>query len=64
MLDVSVESIPRADFLIWAHRTNERRTIARKAAAKAGVTNDVYVFPWEEIEEQCAEIQAAQSQPG
>jgi hypothetical protein len=59
MLDVSLESIPGVDLLIPAQRTNERRTLSRDAAARAGISSDVFIFPWEEIEEQWGEIQAA-----
>jgi hypothetical protein len=59
-LDVSLESIPGVDILISARRTNERRTLSHDAAARNGISGAVYVFPWEEIKEQWAEIQAAQ----
>jgi hypothetical protein len=61
MLDVSLKSIPNVDFLVPAQRTNERRTLSRDAAIGAGISNDVFVFPWEEIEEQWREIQKVQS---
>jgi GNAT superfamily N-acetyltransferase/hypoxanthine phosphoribosyltransferase len=60
MLDVSLASIPGIDFIIWAQRTNERRGLSPNAAAAAEVSNEVYVFPWEDIDQQWAEIQAAQ----
>jgi hypothetical protein len=61
MLDVSLESIPGVNLLISAQRTNERRTLSHAAATRVGISNDVFIFPWEEIEEQWAEIRAAQS---
>ena len=63
-LDVAIESIPGVDELIAARRTNERRTLSNDAARKAGISSDVYIFPWEELKEQWAEIQAAQSADG
>ena len=62
MLDVSLASIPKVNSLIWAQRTNERRTLSRDTAVAAGISNEVYVFPWEDIEQQWAEIQAAQEE--
>jgi hypoxanthine phosphoribosyltransferase len=60
MLDVSLEFLPEADVLIFARRINERRTLSSHEAARLGVSNEVYVFPWEDMEEQWAEIQAGQ----
>jgi hypothetical protein len=61
MLDISLESMLGIDYLISAFRTNERRTLSREAATRDGISNDVFVFPWENMEEQWAEIQAAES---
>ena len=51
MLDISVETLPGIDFLISARRTNERRTLSREAVHGAGISGDVYIFPWEELDE-------------
>lgn len=59
MRDISLETLPEIDLLISARRTNERRTLSCDAARRAGVSNDVYIFPWEDLDEQWDEIQAA-----
>jgi hypoxanthine phosphoribosyltransferase len=61
MLDISVETLAGIDFLIYARRTNERRTLSREEARRVGTSDEVYIFPWEDLEEQWNEIQAAQS---
>jgi hypothetical protein len=61
MLDISIEALSGIEFLISARRTNERRTLSREAARRVGVSNDVYIFPWEKIDEQWEQIQAARS---
>jgi hypothetical protein len=63
MLDISLDAVPGIDLLISAGRANERRTLSRDAACRVGVPNHVYIFPWEEAEEQWAQIQAAQRRP-
>jgi len=63
MLDISLDALPEIDAVISARRTNERRTLSRDEASRVGVPNDVYIFPWEEIEEQWDQIQAARSAP-
>jgi hypothetical protein len=60
MLDISLDSLPGIDCVIAARRTNERRTLCQEAAQRVGVSNDVYIFPWEEVEEQWEQIQAAE----
>lgn len=57
MLDLSIEQLPHIELLISAQRTNERRTVSHELAQAMGVSNDVYIFPWEDLEEQWAEIQ-------
>ena len=59
MLDVSIERLPDVDVLISAQRTNERRTVSLENAARIGVSNEVVIFPWEDVDEQWLEIQAA-----
>ena len=59
MLDVSIERLPDVDVLISAQRTNERRTVSLEDAARIGVSNEVLIFPWEDIDQQWLEIQAA-----
>jgi len=59
ILDLSIEQLPDVDLLISAQRSNERRTISVEKAMRIGVSNDVLIFPWEDIEEQWSEIQAA-----
>ena len=59
MLDVSIERLPDVDVLISAHRTNERRTVSLENATRIGVSNELLIFPWEDLEEQWLEIQAA-----
>jgi len=61
MLDISVKTLAGIDFLISACRTNERRTLSRDAARRARISDDVYIFPWEDLDEQWNQIQAAQS---
>ena len=63
MLDVALKALPGIDLIVSAHRTNEGRTLSGHAARQVGVSNDVYVFPWEELDEQWEQIQAAQSSP-
>jgi hypothetical protein len=63
MLDLSIQQLPDVELLISAQRSNERRTVAADIAMKIGVSNDVLVFPWEELQEQWLEIQAAQHLP-
>jgi len=60
MLDVSLEAIPGVDVMVSARRTNERRTVPREAARRAGIWNEVFIFPWENFNEQWSEIRAAQ----
>jgi hypothetical protein len=59
LMDLSIEQVPDVDLLISARRTNERRTASSEIAVRLGVSNDVLIFPWEDIEEQWVEIQAA-----
>ena len=59
MLDVSIERLPDVDVMISAQRTNERRTVSLENAARIGVSNEVVIFPWEDVDEQWLEIQAA-----
>ena len=59
ILDLSIEQLPDVELLISAQRSNERRTISVEKAMRIGVSNDVLIFPWEDIEEQWSEIQAA-----
>jgi hypothetical protein len=59
ILDLSIEPLPDVDLLISAQRSNERRTVSVDTAMRVGVSNDVLIFPWEDIEEQWVEIQAA-----
>jgi hypothetical protein len=61
MLDLSLQAIPGIDHLIWAQRTNERRTLSSEQLVRAGLSNDVFVFPWENPDEQWAEIQASET---
>src|SRR5215831_3275176 len=59
LLDLSIEQVPGVDLLISARRTNERRTASPEIALRLGVSNEVLIFPWEDVEEQWAELQAA-----
>jgi len=56
MLDVSIERLPDVDVMISAQRTNERRTVSLEDAARIGVSNEVLIFPWEDIDQQWLEI--------
>ena len=59
ILDLSIEQLTDVDLLISAQRSNERRTVSVEKAMRIGVSNDLLIFPWEDIEEQWLEIQAA-----
>jgi hypothetical protein len=59
ILDLSIEQLPNVDMLISAQRSNERRTVSVENAMRIGVSNELLIFPWEDIEEQWLEIQAA-----
>ncbi len=59
LLDLSIERLPDVDLLISAQRTNERRTVSTEIALSLGASNEIQIFPWEDIEEQWVEIQAA-----
>ncbi len=59
ILDVSIEQLPDVDMLISAQRSNERRTVSVEHATRIGVSNDILIFPWEDLEEQWLEVQAA-----
>jgi hypothetical protein len=59
ILDLSVEQLSDVEMLISAQRSNERRTVSAEDATRVGVSNEVLIFPWEDIEEQWLEIQAA-----
>lgn len=61
MLDLSIEHLPHVEVLISALRTNERRSFSARRAMAIGVSSDIYIFPWENVEEQWAEIQSEQS---
>jgi hypoxanthine phosphoribosyltransferase len=62
MLDLSIEHLKHVEFLISAKRTNERRTVSCELAQVMGVSNEVYVFPWEDLDEQWAEIQKGEAE--
>lgn len=59
ILDLSIEQLPNVDLLISAQRSNERRTVSVENAMKVGVSNELLIFPWEDVEEQWLEVQAA-----
>jgi len=59
IIDLSIEQLPDVDMLIAAQRSNERRTVSVEHALRIGVSNELLIFPWEDIEEQWLEIQAA-----
>ena len=61
MLDISLKTVPGIDAIVSARRTNEQRTVPREAARRAGISNEVFIFPWENLEEQWNEIRATQS---
>jgi hypothetical protein len=60
MLDISVKALPGIDLIISVRRTNELRSLSDDAARSAGISSDVCIFPWEDLDEQWSEIQAAQ----
>jgi hypothetical protein len=62
MLDLSIEHLPHVELLISAQRTNERRTVSFELARDMGVSNDVYIYPWEDLEEQWTEIQMSEAE--
>jgi len=59
LLDLSIERLPDIDVLVSARRTNERRTVSADTAAARGASNEIQIFPWEDIDEQWAEIRAS-----
>src|SRR5439155_15491530 len=59
MLELAIERLPDVEVMISAQRTNERRTVSLEDAARIGVSNEVLIFPWEDIDQQWLEIQAA-----
>jgi hypothetical protein len=59
ILDLSIEQLPGIDSLISAQRSNERRTVPLEEALKFNASDEVLIFPWEDLEEQWVEIQAA-----
>ncbi len=58
-LDASIDTLPNIDFIISLQRTNERRTMSHAQALELGATEDIIIFPWEDLEEQWDAIQAA-----
>jgi hypothetical protein len=62
ILDLSIEQLPDVDVLISAERSNERRTASAEDALRIGASNDILVFPWEDVEEQWLEAQAAEAE--
>ena len=56
VLDMSVGAIHGVDSIIYALLSNEARAISTAAAQSNHVGPEVYIFPWEDVDEQWAEI--------
>lgn len=57
-LDQSHVDVPLARNMYYERLTNERRLLTAQAAAAAHISQQILVFPWENLQEQWHEIQA------
>jgi len=61
-LDQSAKSLPDVRGVFWGALSNEKREMGADEARNAGISQDVIIFPWEDLEEQWEDINASQSQ--
>jgi len=61
-LDQSVSEIDNVIKIFYGELSNEKRELTKEEADKKGITNDVIIFPWENLEEQWEEINTSQTQ--
>lgn len=61
-LDQSIQEMKGVEKVFWGALSNEKGDLSKEEAEKKGITNDVFIFPWEDLEEQWSEINASQQQ--
>lgn len=59
-LDQSISKLDNVEKIFFGELSNEKRDLDKKEADDKGITNDVLVFPWENLEEQWEEIDKSQ----
>jgi hypothetical protein len=59
-LDQSITSLNHIEHIFFGSLSNESRLISKEEADKKSITNDILIFPWENLEEQWQEINANQ----
>ena len=59
-MDYSFQTVVPADATFYGRLTNETRKLNKKQAMNKGLTYDLYLFPWENLEEEWTTVQAKQ----
>jgi hypothetical protein len=60
VVDCALSAIASVDGVFFAVQSNEARSVDREEARARGVSDAVWIFPWEDPEEQWREILATQ----
>lgn len=61
-LDQSISKVDGIEQVFWGELSNEKRELTPDQAKDKGITNDIIIFPWEDLEEQWYEINTSQQQ--
>lgn len=56
-MDYSNQEMPGTEAVFYGQLTNEARGLAKEQADEKEITNDLSLFPWEDIEEEWAMVQ-------
>lgn len=59
-LDQSTQKMNDVEQVFYGSLSNEKRELDTNMANLRNITNDVFIFPWENLEEQWEEINASQ----
>lgn len=59
-LDQSIKELENVEKVFYGALSNEKRELSPEEAKEKGIANDVFIFPWEDLEEQWSEINASQ----
>lgn len=58
-LDQSITNVDGIEHIFAARISNERRALSREEAQERSISNDILVFPWENIDDMWREIQGS-----
>lgn len=56
ILDYSIQQLPHIHHIFYGSYSNNKRTLTPDEAQQLGISNDIRIFPWEDLDQQWQDI--------